>query len=116
MVHAADAQLVRVVDDRHQQAVVDRHGDPDVHLLLEDDAILGELAVQGRVLAQRLGGSLDDRGDIADADPLARLVGLLVRLSPAHDVVHVHLHDRVRVGDRLLDAGHLGRDPLAHLA
>ena len=47
--------------------------------------------------------------------PSRSLVGGVVRLPPAHDVVHVHLHHRVGVGDRLLDARHLGGDALAHL-
>ena len=56
-------------DDRHQQPVVDGDRDPDVHGLLQDDLVLGELAVHGRVLAQRFGHRLDHRGDVAEADP-----------------------------------------------
>ena len=103
------------MDDGHQEPVVDRHRDPDVHGLLEDHPIFRELAVHHGVLAEGLGDGLDDDRHVADADPFARLVGRGVRLSPANDVAHVDLNHGVGVGDRLLDARHLGGDPLAHL-
>ena len=62
-------ELIGVGDDRHDQPVVDRHRDADVHRLLEDDLVLGELAVEGRVLAQGLGHGLDDGGDVAEPIP-----------------------------------------------
>jgi len=92
-----------------------RDRDPDVHGLLEDDPILRELAVDHGVLAEGLRDRLDDDRHVADADPLARLVRGGVRLTPAHHVAHVDFHHRVGVGHGLLDAGHLGGDPLAHL-
>ena len=114
VVQAADRELVDVADDRNEQPVVDRHGDPHVDPTLGQEAVLGPVGVERRVAPERLDGGLDDERDVAERDPLARLVVALGRLAGPHEVGRIDLHVDVGVRDGQ-GAGHLCRDALAHL-
>src|ERR687894_149563 len=50
---ALDRQLLRVADDRHDEAALaERDGDPEVHAVVRGDGAVLERGVQRRVLAQ----------------------------------------------------------------
>ena len=72
-------QLVDVVDDRHDETVVDGHGDAHVDAALGQQALVGPVGVEGRVALERLDDGLDHERDVAEARALPRLEVPLVR-------------------------------------
>ena len=107
-------ERVRVADHRHDEALVD--GDRDAHVdpALGHQPLLGPDGVEGRVALQCLGDRLDDERDVAEPDPLLRLVRALGLVTNRHQVRDVDLHLDVRVW-RLQGTRHLRGDALAHL-
>ena len=114
-VEAVDRERVGVADDRHDQALVDRDRDPDVDPALGQQALLGPVGVEGRVPLEGLGGRLDDERDVAEADPLLRLVGAFLAFSRSatRRVTSTSIWTYAwGAGER---PRHLRRDALAHL-
>ena len=110
--------LVRVRDVGHHQAVVQRHRDAHVDIVLVDDLVILDRAVEQRELRQGLGDELYQQVGIADLDFL-RLELLAVALHLGHVDAQVEGDGRrghVRVlhvlGDGLAHAAH-GLDFLA---
>ena len=66
-VEAVEAEAVRVVDDRHEQAVGDGDRDADVDGLAPPVALVGPVGVEVGVLAQGLDAGLGHEGDVARA-------------------------------------------------
>src|SRR6478672_6053968 len=112
-VEAMDRQPVRIVDDRHDQAVLDRYGHAQVHPVAQPVTFIGVVRVEVRVPAQGLDGRLGDEGVEAQADAFARLVGALVRVAQRNHARHVDFNDGVGHG-HLDRARHLRSDRLAH--
>ena len=98
----------------HEQAVVDGDGDAHVDPPLGQDAGIGPVGVEGRVLLERLDRGLDHERDVAQRDALALLVAALGGLAGPHEPADVDLHVDVGVRDGQRP-GHLRGDALAHL-
>ena len=113
-VQAVDRELVRIANDRNDQAVVKRDSDTDVHPALGHQTLVGPNGIECRGLLERGGDGLDDERDEAEPDPLLRLVIALGLLAERDEAGRIDLH--LDVGMRRLErARHLRCDPLAHL-
>src|SRR5438552_12222826 len=86
-----DRQAVRLVDDRHDQAVLHRHRDTDVDVLVHHDSIVAPTGVQDGHGFQALDHRLDDDRHEGQVDPLLLLEAIPCLLTEAHDVAHVDL-------------------------
>src|SRR5438876_943746 len=63
---------LRVPDHRRDEAVLHRHGHPNMHLVPVADMILLEPGVAGRMLGERVRGRLDD--DVVERDLAPALI------------------------------------------
>ena len=105
-----------VADDRHDQALAlgELDGDAEVDEVAGDDRVAAHLAVDIRIVAQRLHRRLRDEGEVGRVDAVGGLVVLLQLLAGSDDLRHVDL-DRARdVRRRVERAAHVLGDPAAH--
>ena len=95
--------LLRVLDDRRQQPIGQRHSDADVDRCVAGDALVADRHVDFGVAHQGVGDGLDDQVVDRQLDPLAfeQLVHLL---APRQRLGHVHRdgHEEVRAGGHAL--------------
>ena len=103
------------MDDRHDQPVVDGDRDTNVDSALDDQPVLAPLGIHVGVPPEALDHRLHDEGDVAQVQPLARLVGSLGRVAKSDHAGDVRLDRRVRVRDGRLAVQHRLGDALAHL-
>ena len=111
---AGHAHRVGALDDRDDQAVVERDRDAEVHVALQDQLVAAELGVHVRVCQQRVADRLRDERHVGEADALALLERVLRLRAQAHDVLHVDLDQAPRPGRGLQRRDHVVPDRLAH--
>ena len=117
-VESVDRQLIRIVDDGHDQTAarraVDGYRDPDVDAALPQQPFFDVMGVEVRMAMQRLDDGLDHERQEAQPDSLSGLVGAGLFCAQLHDRSHVGLERAVGDRDRG-GAGHLCGDPATHL-
>ncbi len=110
---AEQVLLVGALDDRHDQAVVERHGDAEVDRAAIDDVVAVDRGVEHRVTAQAVDRRLGDERREGELRALA-LVVVLLGLADLVDAAVVDLEHRVDVRRGVLAEHHVLGDLLAH--
>ena len=90
---AEEPEAVGAVDHRHEEAVVDRDGDPDVHLVVDPNAPVDPGGIHARVIPEGRGRRADEQIGDAHAAP-EPLPG---DVSPARQPARVNLAEEVEV-------------------
>mmetsp|Transcript_26727 Transcript_26727/g.58212 ORF Transcript_26727/g.58212 Transcript_26727/m.58212 type:complete len:287 (-) Transcript_26727:746-1606(-) len=104
---------VRVLHDGHHQPVLRLHGDANVGRVVRADGVAHPGGVHGGHRHERERGGLDD--EVGDGELHARLLLRPVqRRARRHQLVHLHVHREVVVGDLLLGLGEALRGDLLH--
>ena len=97
---ASDAEevlLFGLLDDRDDEAPVERNGDADVDVLVVEDRFALDGGVDDGVLAQRFDGGAGDEGHEGQLHAVALLVLVLFLLAQLHDAGHVDAEGGVNV-------------------
>ncbi|MNM68848.1 hypothetical protein D3C81_804160 [compost metagenome] len=97
-----DRQLVRVADDRHDQAAWRTDSDADVEVAVVNDVVAVNGSVDDRVLFQGGDSGLDEEGHEAQLDAVLFLELVLVLVAQVDDRLHVHFIERGQDGVRRL--------------
>ena len=114
--HAEQVQRLRVLHDRHDQALAvgKLDGEAEVDEALRDDLVAANLAVHVRVVAQCLGRRPRDEREIGRVDAVGRRVLLLQLPADRDHLRHVDL-DRARDVRRCVERlAHVLGDPATH--
>src|SRR3954447_5054913 len=98
-VQAVDREPVCVLDDGHDEPVLDRDRDAQVDLLATHVAFVVVRGVEVGVALERLDCRLGHERIVRQADAFLRLVLTLVALAQGDDAAHVHFDDGVRDRD-----------------
>ena len=109
----AQAQAVGMMQHRHDQAVVQGHGDAEIDLAVADDGVGLEAGVHTRVEPQRQRDGLGDEVAQGNLDPFGG--EMLVDLGAGRDdPVGADVGTQVDLGSRLLGLRHALGDRFSH--
>ena len=103
-----------LLDDRDDEAPVQRDGDADVDVLVVEDGVALDRGVDHGVLAQGGDGGAGDERHVGELDAVALLVLVLFFLAQADDAGHIDLEDGVDVRAGVLGLDHALGDDAAH--
>ena len=108
-------QLVRVVNDRHDQiAGRQRRRHAQIDLLLDDNPVAVNTGIDAREIPNGLDNGLSNQRRESQFGSVRLLEGSLVALPPLHDFGHIDLDETGYVWAGLLRANHVIRDEFAH--
>ena len=109
------AQRIGTVQHRHDQALVEGHGDAEVDLAMADDRIGLEAGIQAGMPAQGAGHGLGDEVAQRELDFLGGELPVQL-LADGDELVDADVDGHVDLGGRLLGLSHPLGDRLAHPA
>ena len=111
---AEEAALFRLLDDRNDEAPVQRDSDAEVDVLVVADRVAFHGRVDDGQFAQRLDGGARDEGHVGELDAVALLVLVLLLFAELDDARHVDFENGVHVRAGVLRLDHALRDDGAH--
>src|SRR5581483_10600768 len=114
--NADHAQLIRVLDDRNDQAPVERDGDSNVVLLAVDHIVAGDRRIQRRELTQTVDRGLDDERHERETLTRGSLELRALFRADSRDSGEINLEYRRDVSRRAAREDHVVADQRAHLA
>ena len=106
----AEGCLIAVAEDWDDEAFFGTDGDADVEVVIEDDVIAVDAAVDLGDGFEGFGDGLDEEGHEAELDPVAGDEAVLEELTEIHDLRHVDLIEGGEDGGGVLRVDEVGGD------